>query len=81
LGHSNFRFIWKIVSSVVRGLLVVSVWLMSLIQPSQKRLVYFIPEPREGFASPQSNDVEIDDRGLMYLFNRDKGFNILEFTG
>jgi|TARA_B100000959_G_scaffold180495_1_gene188845 hypothetical protein len=65
----------------VRGLLVVSVRLMSLNQPSQKRLVYFIPEPREGFAVPQSNDVEIEDRGLMYLFNRDRGFDILEFTG
>ena len=56
--------------------------LVDVANPAQpKEVGYFIPEPREGFASPQSNDVEIDDRGLMYLFNRDKGFNILEFTG
>lgn len=46
-----------------------------------KEVGYFMPEPRAGHAAPQSNDVEVDERGLMYLFDRDKGFDILEFTG
>ena len=41
---------------------------------------YFIPEPRAGHAAPQSNDVEVDGRGLIYLFDRDMGFDILERT-
>ena len=41
---------------------------------------YFIPEPRAGYSAPQSNDVEVDERGLIYLFDRDMGFDILERT-
>ncbi len=41
---------------------------------------YFIPEPRSGYSAPQSNDVEVDERGLIYLFDRDMGFDILERT-
>jgi hypothetical protein len=39
---------------------------------------YFIPEPVGGRPSPQSNDVDIDDRGLVYLADRNVGFDILE---
>ncbi|GAB4167220.1 MAG: hypothetical protein OHK0024_02220 [Thalassobaculales bacterium] len=41
---------------------------------------YFIPEPCPGHASPQSNDVDLDDRGLIYLLDRDRGLDILEMT-
>ena len=40
---------------------------------------YFIPEPAGGRAAPQSNDVMLDDRGLIYLVDRHVGFDILEF--
>lgn len=40
---------------------------------------YFIPEPVSGEASPQSNDVEVDGRGLIYLLDRNVGLDILEF--
>jgi len=40
---------------------------------------HYIPEPRAGFPSPQSNDVDMDDRGLLYVIDRNKGLDILEF--
>jgi hypothetical protein len=40
---------------------------------------HFIPEPSGGHRSPQSNDVEVDDRGLVYLLDRNQGLDILEF--
>ncbi|MGY8999421.1 MAG: LVIVD repeat-containing protein [Rhodospirillales bacterium] len=46
-----------------------------------KEVGCFMPEPRAGYNAPQSNDVDVDDRGLMYLLDRDKGFDILELTG
>ncbi len=42
---------------------------------------HFIPEPRAGFDAPQSNDVCVDDRGLIYLLDRNAGLDILEFQG
>jgi hypothetical protein len=41
---------------------------------------YFIPEPGPGAKAPQSNDVDVDDRGLVYLIDRINGFDILEFN-
>ncbi len=38
-----------------------------------------IPAPRVGFGSPQSNDVCVDERGLIYLLDRNAGLDILEF--
>jgi hypothetical protein len=32
-----------------------------------------------GLSAPQSNDVTLDDRGLIYLVDRHVGFDILEF--
>ncbi|HWI80130.1 MAG TPA: hypothetical protein VNS31_13080, partial [Ramlibacter sp.] len=40
---------------------------------------HFIPEPAAGQSSPQSNDVDVDDRGLVYLLDRNHGLDILEF--
>jgi hypothetical protein len=34
-----------------------------------------------GHAAPQSNDVEVDTRGLIYVIDRGQGFDILEFEG
>ncbi|MCZ6454428.1 MAG: RNA polymerase subunit sigma-70 [Alphaproteobacteria bacterium] len=42
---------------------------------------YFIPTPRSGFDAPQSNDVCVDERGLIYLLDRNAGLDILEFEG
>ncbi len=40
---------------------------------------WFIPEPAAGKAAPQTNDVDVDDRGLVYIVDRYTGFDILEF--
>ncbi len=44
-------------------------------------VAHFIPEPVNGEASPQSNDVDVDENGLIYLLDRNNGFDILERTG
>jgi hypothetical protein len=41
---------------------------------------WFIPEPAAGQKSPQSNDVFVDERGLVYLIDRNVGLDILEPT-
>jgi hypothetical protein len=41
---------------------------------------WFIPEPAPGKAAPQTNDVEVDARGLVYIVDRCAGFDILEFN-
>ena len=40
---------------------------------------YFIPEPAAGKTSPQSNDVDVDKNGVIYLGDRYTGLDILEF--
>jgi hypothetical protein len=42
-------------------------------------VAHFMPEPGvEG--PPQSNDVDVDDKGLIYLLDRNNGFDILEMS-
>jgi len=41
---------------------------------------YFIPEPAAGKAAPQTNDVDTDARGLIYIVDRHGGFDVLEFA-
>lgn len=40
---------------------------------------FFIPEPVGDEPAPQSNDVDVDSRGLIYLLDRNRGLDILEF--
>jgi hypothetical protein len=39
----------------------------------------FMPAPTGGHPCPQSNDVFVDDRGIVYLIDRLEGLDILEF--
>jgi hypothetical protein len=41
---------------------------------------HFIPEPAAGKVAPQTNDVDVDDRGLVYIVDRYMGFDILQFN-
>jgi hypothetical protein len=41
---------------------------------------HYVPEPVEGFDSPQSNDVFVDERGLIYLIDRHRGLDVLTFS-
>jgi hypothetical protein len=39
---------------------------------------HYIPEPVGGEAAPQTNDVDVDEAGLVYIIDRNNGFDILE---
>ncbi|PKQ08775.1 MAG: RNA polymerase subunit sigma-70 [Alphaproteobacteria bacterium HGW-Alphaproteobacteria-10] len=43
-----------------------------------REVAHYVPSPRGGFPAPQSNDVDVDARGLIYLIDRNRGFDILE---
>ena len=67
------------------GTLVHAAWfgaglrIIDVADPSQPHEVaHFIPEPTAGRNAPQSNDVMLDQRGLIYLVDRHVGFDILE---
>ncbi len=54
--------------------------IIDIADPAQPIEVgHFIPEPTGGEKSPQSNDVDVDARGLVYLLDRNRGLDILEF--
>lgn len=56
--------------------------IVDVADPTLPREVgHFIPEPGAGHSSPQSNDVDVDRRGLIYLLDRDQGLDILEYVG
>jgi hypothetical protein len=70
------------------GTIVHAVWfggglrIIDVANPLHPREVgYYIPEPAGGRAAPQSNDVALDDRGLIYVVDRWVGFDVLEFSG
>jgi hypothetical protein len=67
------------------GTLIHAVWfggglrIIDVADPAAPREVgCFIPEPAGGHAAPQSNDVMLDGRGLIYMVDRLCGFDILE---
>jgi hypothetical protein len=54
--------------------------IVDIADPSLPREVgNYIPEPASGQSSPQSNDVDVDERGLIYLLDRNVGLDILEY--
>ena len=55
--------------------------IVDIADPSAPQEVgWFIPEPAKGKVAPQTNDVDVDDRGLVYIVDRYSGFDILEFN-
>ena len=44
-------------------------------------IAHYIPEPVGGLPAPATNDVDVDERGLIYLLDRDRGFDIVEHSG
>ena len=70
------------------GTLIYAVWfsgglrIIDVADPlSPREIGHFIPEPAGGRSAPQSNDVALDDRGLIYIVDRWVGFDVLEFNG
>ncbi|MDX6805529.1 RNA polymerase subunit sigma-70 [Terrihabitans rhizophilus] len=41
---------------------------------------FYLPEPYPGHVAPQSNDVDVDERGFVYILDRDRGFEIVTAT-
>ena len=41
---------------------------------------FYIPTPVAGEPSPQSNDVDVYDRGLIYLLDRNRGVEVIEYS-
>ena len=46
-----------------------------------KEVAYFMPDVPPGSQRVQSNDVTVDERGLIYLLDRVRGLHILERVG
>src|SRR5262249_1479342 len=66
----------------MRGTIVLAAWfagglrIIDVADPLSPREVgWYIPEPASGCAAPQTNDVAIDDRGLVYIVDRNVGFD------
>ncbi|MDH3239257.1 MAG: RNA polymerase subunit sigma-70 [Alphaproteobacteria bacterium] len=56
--------------------------ILNFDNPEQpKEIGYFIPEPGERQMAPATNDVEMDDRGLLYITDKASGFDVIEFSG
>jgi hypothetical protein len=67
------------------GTLIHAVWfsgglrIVDVADPMAPREVgHFIPEPAGGNAAPQSNDVMLDQRGLIHMVDRLCGYDVLE---
>ncbi len=45
-----------------------------------QEVAWFMPERNPDGAAPQSNDVDVDDKGRIYLLDRVSGLDILELT-
>ena len=53
--------------------------IVDIAQPHAPREVaHFLPAVPEGSSRVSSNDVEVDERGLLYLIDRGRGLHILE---
>jgi len=56
--------------------------LVDIADPFVPREVgHFLPHPADGEERPSSNDVTVDDRGLIYLVDRVRGVDIIEARG
>ena len=53
---------------------------IDIADPTQpQEIAHYIPPPPPGFPSPQSNDVDVDENGFIYLLDRNVGLDILKF--
>jgi hypothetical protein len=71
----------------MEGTLVYCAWfagglrIVDVADPAAPQEVgYFIPEPGAGKVAPQTNDVDVDSNGLVYIVDRYSGFDVLEFN-
>lgn len=48
---------------------------------SPKECGYFIPKPGDGVAAPLTNDVFKDERGLLWVTDKERGLDVIEYRG
>lgn len=42
---------------------------------------YFIPKPGDGLSAPETNDVAKDHRGLLWVTDKQRGLDVIEYNG
>ncbi len=83
-GEPDVRFGAHQYREKLDGTLVYATWfagglrVLDLSDPLLPVEVAHFMEPGPDGAAPQSNDVDVDDRGLIYLLDRNRGLDILE---
>ncbi len=75
-------------SEVFRGTTIPFAWFAQGLQIfdvadpyAPKNVGSYIPDPAPGANRPSSNDITMDSRGLLYLVDRIRGVDIIEFNG
>jgi hypothetical protein len=70
-----------------KGTLIFCTWfagglrIVDVADPTSPREAgFYIPNPAQGRAAPQTNDVFVDSKDLIYIVDRYAGFDILEFN-
>jgi len=56
--------------------------IMDISDPANpKERGYFIPKPGDGANAPLTNDIYKDDRGLLFVTDKKRGLDVIEFKG
>lgn len=56
--------------------------IMDINDPANpKERGYFIPKPGDGASAPLTNDIYKDDRGLLFITDKKRGLDVIEFKG
>jgi len=54
--------------------------IMDISDPSEpKERAYFIPKPGDGVAAPLTNDIFEDERGLLWVTDKERGLDVIEY--
>jgi hypothetical protein len=87
IGQPGARFGAHQFREKLDGTLVYATWfagglrVLDLADPtSPTEVAFFVPPPGPDGAPPQSNDVDVDDAGIIYLLDRNEGLDILEMS-
>jgi hypothetical protein len=86
IGEPGVRFGGHQYREKLDGTLIYATWfagglrVLDLADPLNPQEVAFFMEQSPSGGIPQSNDVDVDDRGLIYVLDRNRGLDILEMT-
>ena len=53
------------------------IFMISSANPKERG--YFIPKPGDGVAAPLTNDGFKDDRGLLWVTDKERGLDVIEY--